>query len=162
MSAPPDFAPRILIDTREQDPLPITRYPTARGTLTTGDYSFAGGEHLFTVERKSIPDLVRSLTLERERFTRELERMRGYRFARLLVIGAPDQIEQGRYRSRTPPKSILHSLYSVEVKYIPVVWSPTPQEAAELVERWSFWFGRSCLQAADRIASESGAGTLRI
>jgi len=61
---PDDFAPRILIDTREQDPLPITRYPSARGTLSTCDYSFAGGEHLFTVERKSIPDLVRSLILE--------------------------------------------------------------------------------------------------
>jgi len=157
----PDCAPRILIDTREQDPLPIARYPSARGTLTTGDYSFAGGEHLFTVERKSIPDLVRSLTIERERFTRELERMRGYRFARLLVIGAPGQIEEGRYRSRTPPKAILHSLYSVEAKYLPVVWAPTPQEGAELVERWSFWFARSCLQAAERIASECPEEALR-
>ena len=53
------------------------------------------------------------------------------------VIG---EIEQGRYRSRTPPKSILQSLYSVEAKYIPVVWAPTPREGAKLVERSTFWF----------------------
>ncbi len=152
------FEPRILIDTREQDPLPISRFPSARETLLTGDYTFAGGEHLFTVERKTIPDLVRSLTMERERFTRELERLRGYRFARLLVIGAPGQIEQGHYRSRTSPKAILHSLYSVEAKYLPVVWARTPQEGAELVERWCFWFARSCLQAAGRITSKCGEG----
>ncbi len=148
------WQPRILIDTREQDPLPIARYPSARATLNSGDYSFAGGEHLLAVERKTIPDLVRSLTTERERFTRELERLRGYRFARLLVIGWPGQIEQGHYRSKTPPKAILHSLYSLEAKFVPVCWAPTPQEGAELVERWVFWFARSCVQAAEVIAAK--------
>ncbi|EDY16162.1 hypothetical protein CfE428DRAFT_6266 [Chthoniobacter flavus Ellin428] len=152
-----DISPTILIDSREQDPLPIQAYPTAVRGLTSGDYSVAGLESLFSVERKSIPDLVQSLTRDRDRFLRELERLRGYRFARLLVIGCPGQIEQGHYRSRTAPKAILHSLYSVEAKYVPVVWARTPADGAELVERWSFWYARSIAQAAESLSPPKGA-----
>lgn len=130
-----DFAPTIIIDTREQDPLPFAAYPTERGTLLTGDYSVAGCETLFGVERKTISDLVQSLTTGRDRFTRELERLRGYRFARLLIIGYPGQIDMGHYRSRASPKAIQHSLYSFEARFVPVVWARTPAEGAELVER---------------------------
>jgi len=148
-----DISPTILIDSREQHPLPLTTYPTSVTGLTSGDYSIRGLETLFSVERKSIADLVQSLTRDRARFLRELERLRGYRFARLLVIGWPGQIEQGQYRSRTAPKAILHSLFSVEAKYVPVVWARTPAEGAELVERWAFWFARSVLQAAEAISN---------
>lgn len=145
------LTPRIIIDTREQDPLPITAYPVERGTLNSGDYSFAGGEHWFSVERKSIADLVQSLTTERERFTRELERLRGYRFARLLVVGTPGEIERGEYRSRANPKAVMHSLYSAEAKYVPVVFAPTPEAGAVLVERWAFWNARSIVETAKHI-----------
>jgi DNA excision repair protein ERCC-4 len=147
-----DINPTIIIDTREQSPLPITG-PTLPGTLASGDYSLAGAEHWFSVERKSIPDLVQSLTTERERFTRELERLRGYRFARLLIIGTVGEIQRGEYRSRTLPKSVLHSLYSIEAKFLPVVFAPTPQDGAELVERWAWWTARAILESAKRISS---------
>jgi ERCC4-type nuclease len=146
-----DFSPTIIIDTREQDPLPLATYPTERGTLTSGDYSVAGCESLFSIERKTVADLVQSLTSGRERFTRELERLRGYRFARLLVIGYPGAIDMGQYRSRVAPKAIRHSLYSLEAKFVPVVWAPTPAAGAELVERWAFWFARSVLESARKI-----------
>lgn len=146
-----DFTPTVLIDTREQLPLPIA-YPTMRGTLTSGDYSFVGGEHLFSVERKSIADLIQSLTSERERFTRELERLRGYPFARLLVIGSEADILTGRYRSGANPKAMLHSLYSIESKFVPVVFAPTPEAGARLIERWAFWYARSLIQTAQKIA----------
>lgn len=146
-----EFKPTIIIDNREQDPLPISAYPTSPGTLNSGDYSFAGGEHWLSIERKSISDLVQSLTTERERFTRELERLRGYRFARLLIIGYVGDIEQGHYRSRVTPKAILHSLYSIEAKYVPVVFAHTPTDGAALVERWVFWSARSIVEAAKSI-----------
>ena len=152
----PEVRPTIIIDSREQDPLPIKAYPTTVAGLTSGDYSVAGLESLFSVERKSIADLVQSLTTHRARFLRELERLRGYRFSRLLVIGWPGQIEQGQYRSRTASKAILHSLYSVEAKFVPVVWARTPQDGAELVERWSFWFARSIAQAAESLGYVPG------
>ncbi|HEY3899690.1 MAG TPA: ERCC4 domain-containing protein [Chthoniobacter sp.] len=149
-----DLRPTIIIDTREQEPLPLTTYPVARGTLTSGDYSIAGLEREFAVERKTVPDLVRSLTTERERFSRELERLRGYRFARLLIIGYPGQIEMGQYRSRATPASVRHSLYAFEARYVPVVWASTPADGAALVERWAFWFARGVVEAARRLGNE--------
>ena len=43
--------PVVVINTREQDPLPFDRLKTRGGTLITGDYSVAGLESLFAVER---------------------------------------------------------------------------------------------------------------
>lgn len=65
--------------TREQLPRPFKRLASVRATLTSGDYSFRGGEELFAVELKSIADLVACCVGEnRERFFRELHRLRGF------------------------------------------------------------------------------------
>src|SRR4051794_16412534 len=89
-----EHRPVIVRDTREQLPLAFTRLQCEPGTLTTGDYSFRGGENIFSVERKSIADLVGCCTGEnRERFERELHRLRGYRFKRLLIIGTQAEIK---------------------------------------------------------------------
>src|SRR5690606_30906299 len=95
-----DLRPVVLIDTREQAPLTFTRLESRRGTLQSGDYSFAGGEDLFAIERKTIPDLVACCVGNgRDRFFRELHRLRGFRFARLIVIGTPDGIGTHNYRA---------------------------------------------------------------
>ncbi|MGZ8900258.1 MAG: ERCC4 domain-containing protein [Limisphaerales bacterium] len=93
----------LVIDTREQTPLPITRLPVVHAGLVTGDYSIRGAEDQFAVERKSIADLVSSITVQRSRFERELARLRGHEFRRLLIIGNREEIEQRRYHSRTSP-----------------------------------------------------------
>lgn len=142
--------PTIVVDTREQTPLPIAG-PTVRGTLTSGDYSFIGGEHHFSIERKSLADIVQSLTTERDRFIRELERLRGYRFARLLIVGEPADLAAGRYRPQAKPSAMVNSLHSIEARFLPVVWAPTPQAAAELVSRWAFWFARDILRSGEDI-----------
>ncbi|HAB17515.1 MAG TPA: hypothetical protein PLX89_07505 [Verrucomicrobiota bacterium] len=54
--------PQIIVDSREQCPLVFRNLPSAVGTLITGDYSFAGAEELFAIERKSIADLVASVS----------------------------------------------------------------------------------------------------
>jgi DNA excision repair protein ERCC-4 len=108
----------------------------------------AGIEELFAVERKSIPDLVACCAGERERFERELHRLRGCRFKRLLIVGTEADILAGRYRSRIVPAAVLGSVCAFEVRYdLPVVFSPTPQAAARLVERWAFYFARECVEA---------------
>jgi ERCC4-type nuclease len=78
--------PLIVIDTREQCPLAFKNLPSVRGALQSGDYSIKGAEELFAVERKSIPGLVSSVTAERVRFEREMLRLSGFRFARVLVV----------------------------------------------------------------------------
>jgi ERCC4-type nuclease len=89
--------PVIIIDTREQDPLPFSRLKTQVGTLIAGDYSIVGLERLFAVERKSIPDLVGCcIGQNRERLERELHRLRGFSFKRLLVVGSEAQILKGQ------------------------------------------------------------------
>lgn len=58
--------PIIIIDSREQTPLTFEHFPFRCGTLQSGDYSVAGHEGRFTVERKSIADLIGSLAAGRE------------------------------------------------------------------------------------------------
>lgn len=146
-----DLRPTIVVDSREQAPLVFRRLPSRTGTLTSGDYSAAGLEDLFAVERKSIPDLVGCCVGEnRERFERELHRLRGFRFARLLVVGRREDIEAGGYRSRIAPTAVLRSLAAWEARFnVPVVYQPDPEAAARQVESWAFWFAREVVQGAN-------------
>ena len=80
-----------MVDTREQEPLIFQRLSSIQGALTAGDYSVAGMEDLFSIERKTVSDLVGCcMGANRERFERELHRLRGYRLvydrARALKI----------------------------------------------------------------------------
>ena len=139
-----DRLPCVVIDSREQTPLPIARLPTKRDGLQSGDYSVVGLTELFTVERKSIADLVSCCMKEnRERFERELHRLRGFRFKRLLIVGSREDIEAGVYRSQINPAAVMGSLYAWEVRFdIPVVFADTPETAARQVERWAWYFAR--------------------
>ena len=145
-----NIEPTIIVDTREQDPLVFSRLQSERGTLTTGDYSIKGLETLFSIERKSVADLVSCCTGEqRQRFERELHRLRGFRFKRLLIIGSELDIQNCRYHSSIKPQSVFATLGAFEVRYdVPVVFSPTPELAAVQIERWAYWFSREVIGTA--------------
>ncbi len=147
-----DVRPTIVIDSREQTPLTFTRLDSVVGTLQSGDYSFVGGDS-FVIERKSIPDLVSCCVgSNRERFERELHRLRGFKFARLLIVGSRQDIEEHNYRSDVAPKSVLHSLSAFEARYgIAVVFEPCPEAAACLVESWAYWSAREVVGAANEL-----------
>ncbi len=153
-----DVRPVIITDTREQTPLPFARLATERGTLTTGDYSFRGGEELFAVERKTVADLVGCCAKEnRERFFRELHRLRGYRFKRLLIVGTREQIEAGDYRSGIAPRAVLSTLRAIEARFdVPVVFAPDAAAAGREIEAWAFWFAREIVEAANELARGCG------
>jgi ERCC4-type nuclease len=146
-----DCRPVIAVDSREQAPLKFTRLQAVTWSLFTGDYSIKGLEDQFAIERKSIDDLVNCcLSSNRTRFERELCRLRGYRFKRLLVIGSREDIEVGHYHSRVAPKAVLATLAAFEVRYdLPVVFAETPESAALQVERWVFWFARELVESAN-------------
>jgi ERCC4-type nuclease len=103
--------PIIVIDSREQEPLAFSHLEFVTSSLYSGDYSVAGLEHLFTVERKSIEDIVACcMGPNRSRFERELCRLRGYRFKRLLIIGCREDITTGRLTrgfKSVPPSHVL-------------------------------------------------------
>ena len=148
-------SPTIIIDSREQTPLDFS-FPTVTAGLTTGDYSVAGLEDDFCIERKTLTDLYGSLSYGRDRFKLELHRMKAYPFCRLLVIGSEYEIEQGASRHRgINPKSILHSLHAIEARGVPIVFAPSPASAAILIERWAFWRVREVLKTASTISKST-------
>ncbi|MDZ4345944.1 MAG: hypothetical protein U1E51_26320 [Candidatus Binatia bacterium] len=152
-----ELRPTVIADTREQLVLPFYRLPVVRGTIRTGDYSFVGADELFTIERKSVPDLVSCCTASnRDRFENELHRARGYRFARLVIVGTREEIAQELYRSSLPGKVVLHTLSAFEARYIPVVFIPTPEEAALKIEEWIYWFARQMVEEANTLARDNG------
>jgi DNA excision repair protein ERCC-4 len=132
-------SPTIIIDTREQTPLVFEHLASERGTLQSGDYSIAGLEHDFAIERKSIPDLCGSLTRGRDRFERELHRLRGFDFARVLIVGSPQEVQA----VAANPKAVFSSISAFEARYkVPFIWEQSPDLASRLVERWGWFYWR--------------------
>jgi DNA excision repair protein ERCC-4 len=111
----------IKIDTREQAPYGFEA-PTEPGALDAGDYSLCGLEHLISVERKTIDDLIGCLTGDRERFERELHRGRALDYFALVVEATLADLANGRYRSQMNPKSAVQSLLTFSIRYRLPVW----------------------------------------
>lgn len=103
----------------------------------------------------------------RQRFERELHRLRGFPFKRLLVIGTEEEILAARYHSNISPKAVLATLGAFEVRYdTPVVFRPSPELAGAAVERWAWYFAREMVETvnslwrastAAQVAADSGA-----
>lgn len=109
----------ILIDTREQAPftfpcLPVSIQKTA---LAAGDYSLVGFATRIAIERKSLDDLIGCLAADRERFERELARLRGYDVAMVVVEAPLLALRQHRYRSRMEPEAAEQSINAFQPRY---------------------------------------------
>jgi len=149
-------SPIVLCDTREQTPLPIRAYPVEREGLPVGDYSIRGfhdwSNPAFAVERKSLNDLIGSLTFGRERFWKELEKLRQFRFAALVIEADRTDIEQHTYRSAATPESVFQSLTAIMVRCnIHVVFCGDADGAARMVESMVRQFARKIAKDADRL-----------
>jgi len=131
-----------VIDTREQIPLDLSPLQIMYGTLATGDYSLAGYEDDVAIERKSLPDLLGCVGVDRERFDREIQRMRGYSTRALIVEATWRQIRAGGWRSRVTPAAVEGSLRGWEAKGIPVVLTGNHKEAGRHVARMLFLTAR--------------------
>ena len=146
-----DLKPTIIVDSREHEcPLIFTQLPSIMRGLPTGDYTVLGFEDHFCVERKTISDLISSISKDnRARFERELVRMRGYKFKRLLIIGSRLAIELHEYRSDMHPNAVLGTLAAYEQRYdLPPEFAETPEQAALTVERWAVYFVREQVERA--------------
>jgi len=108
-------------------------------------------ETLFSIERKTIDDLANCCTgPNRERFERELQRLRAYRFKRLLVVGTEEDICRCRYHSSVTPKAVFATLGAFEARFdLPVVFISCPRLAGRKIESWAFWFVREYVLAAN-------------
>ena len=135
--------PVLVTDTREQRPLVFEHLDSIPETLQTGDYSIKGFIDCFSVERKSISDLLNSLTRERKRFEKELHRLSGIGargFARLLVVGTKKELQEELSHRLTTQNAVIGSLCSINADGVPVVWCATPKRAAAWVESCAVYF----------------------
>jgi ERCC4-type nuclease len=129
----------VIVDTREQAPysflgytetvsrtvkgekhseeIPVVVRSIVRG-LPTGDYSLEGYEDRVSIERKSIPDFVSTITAGRERFVRELERGEEFEFFAVLVEGTLDDcLAYTRDETEASPKSVYRSVIAFEIDF---------------------------------------------
>ena len=131
--------PTIQIDTREQHPAPLSGFPVEVVGLPVGDYGVRGfsdwDRPAFIIERKSLADLIASLTRGRARFMREVEKMRAFGFAALVIEAERRQVSLGQYRSQATPQSILASLDAIAVRAgVHVYWAGSPEGCARQIE----------------------------
>ncbi len=151
--------PTIIVDSREQNPLAFD-LPTVTGTLDTGDYSVSGLTHLIAVERKSVPDLLACIGHGRERFKRELARLRRFRFRLLIVEADAATLELGEWRSKLKPAHVLGALAAWTVQFSLPIWLAGNHAAAgRFVERYLFQCARCVameLASAESLLSVAG------
>lgn len=113
-----------IIDTREQMPLNTEPLISKRGTLSTGDYSIEGYENLITVEVKALSDFVGCCTHSRDRFERELVRMREYPYRAIVVKSTWSAIELKQYHGATHPNAVLGSAMAFAMSaQVPIIMS---------------------------------------
>lgn len=133
----------IVADAREKLPYAFTGAScyagttVEAGTLSVGDYSLRGLEHLVACERKSLPDLIQCLAGSRERFVRELERSRALESFCVIVEGSWQELAQGQYRSQLRPQAACQSVAAFMARMRVPFWFCGSRAAAEYC-CWSF------------------------
>jgi hypothetical protein len=144
----------VVVDSREQAPyhfqgvradakgfkVPIIVRTVVKG-LETGDYSIVGLENRITIERKSLADAYGTFGDGRERFERELERMRSYEYSAVVIEAgwehALNYVPPIRPvpKKRFTSKHFFRSVLAWDVRY-PTKWYTAP--TAFLAERIVF------------------------
>ena len=120
----------ILIDSREQTPWSFPDYDIEITSLSSGDYSIKGFEDFIAIERKTLPDFIACCGRERERFKRELSRLRGYWVKAVVIEGSMEQIIANDYRSKINPASVIGAVASWTVRYnIPFIFAGNTDNA---------------------------------
>lgn len=132
-----------IVDTREQTPLILSPLKNCVTNLDTGDYSVLGLEHVISVERKSMDDLLGCIGRERERFDREMQRILAYPVRSVVVEGTLAQIERGEYRSKVHPNAAIGSIMSWQAKGITFLFCEDHETAGRMTAKFLFSAARA-------------------
>jgi DNA excision repair protein ERCC-4 len=126
----------IIIDTREQRPYIFYPTPVKIQTLKTGDYSVLGMEDIVSVERKSLDDFIASISWQRERFRREMERLSALPFSAVVIEAKISDITGQKYRSRMTPESALATALSWSMEFkVPFFFAESRAYGAIVTEK---------------------------
>jgi ERCC4-type nuclease len=149
--------PVVLVDTREQQPLPLFANHRnwiageRRATLKTADYSIEGMENLLGLERKTLADLVDCTVTSRERFLRCCSRLASFRWKAILIEASYEDIKLGwdtdEIQSDVHPNAVCGLLDAVEAKFdIPILLTSrhrrlaTERAASWLSKHFTYWW----------------------
>ena len=141
---PQDFL--VLQDSRERLPWDLRPLRVEVATLSTGDYSIRGLEDLVALERKSLGDLIGCCGSARERFQRELDRLRAFPSRAVVVEAAWSDISAGGWPGLVSPAVVASSIASWTSEGIAFVLAGDRQGAQDFAVR----FLLSCARHAHR------------
>lgn len=128
--------PTIICDTREKKPLDFgAGVDVVKRKLDSGDYSIDGYENKIAIERKSLQDLVNTVTAGHERFRAEYLRMMKLDFACVVVEARLSKLLAHGYHGKSDPLTILRICLTLILKYrIPILFVENREQAAFVVK----------------------------
>ena len=135
---------KILVDSREQNPFDFSRFQgwfsgVEKKALRLGDYSVAGLEDCCVVERKDLPDLIHSFTVERSQFVRRLRLMSSCAHRLLVITSSLSQVKSPYAHSGANPNRILQSLIAALGGLgVPFVTTETHELGEEIVASYLY------------------------
>ncbi len=143
---PQDY--KVIADTRECSRFvyDLSPFDVVRAKLDTGDYSVEGFENEITIERKEMNDLVQSITHNRDRFQREIDRMLSIPIRLILVECNMSDIVEHRYLSKTHPNAVMGTLAKYMAIGIPVAFASRREIAQDVTRRFLFQGIRQALK----------------
>jgi DNA excision repair protein ERCC-4 len=101
-----------IVDSREQQPWDLSPMRIQSGTLSVADYSIFGLERVVAIERKSLQDFVMCCGSERDRFQRELDRLRGWPVSAVIIEASWGDIELAQWRGKITSTQVMASFTS--------------------------------------------------
>lgn len=135
---PADLNPNdvvVWVDPREKKPYHGRPLTFELNTLDTGDYALACAPDLLRIERKELSDFVACCGAERERFMREMTRMKAFAIPIVLVETTWEQLAAGEWRSQTTPASVLGTAVGLLADGINVICGGDRLQSEDLCKR---------------------------
>lgn len=137
----------VIVDTREQKndhilqflhrievPYIIEKMETADYTFTLPNYPELNLDGAILIEKKnSLDEIAGNFTRDRERFTREFERVREEHLHLVIEQASWKKLLTGTYRSQMQPKAFMASLLTFNVRYGCPVWFVGVAESPVLI-----------------------------
>lgn len=151
----------VMVDTREQKPwLFAIDVPMVATTLPAGDYAPVDCGLECVIERKSLDDFVSSVTVDPARFRRELDVLKTYKFAAVIIETTEKKIRGKEYfasgaqqrpaimggglgerRPNVKPEQILDLIARISLDLVPVFYGENRHYSAAFALRLMrrFW-----------------------
>jgi DNA excision repair protein ERCC-4 len=150
----------VVCDTREQHEWTFSPdIQVVSKALPAGDYSIQGHEKSISLERKTLSDLVNCLIHDRDRFFRELVKLKSYRRKAVVIEASVADVFEMRYKSEAHPYSILGAVQSFHMTFdIPFLWWHSREYAQWMGAKWLEQAAKRAVKWQERESLEATEG----